>query len=375
MVKRGGKKSKNERKDDDEVSTEMLSSALGEEVASIQERRIQSLWAGYGTISRLHLSPSGGTVIVKRVMPPRGEDGVSHQRKLHSYQVEAEFYRSVAPRFLEAVRAESGHQGGPLFAGVPTPHHVSSDSDRFVFVLSDLEPLYPEDGGLSKTQTWTALKWLAAFHACFWEADEAGLWAEGSYWHFETRQDEWHSMGRSWARLHDAAPGLDRRIQGLDRGGGANRSRRNRTLVHGDPKSANIMCTQDGNSCGMYDFQYCGGGFGSRDLVYMLVSSCPSRTLDTSFNEMLQFYHDELCQRLPAAKAADFPLAELEMQFDLCLLDYVRFMAGWGMWGNTSWANRRADQILTKIDGGKAMSPDEYTEAIYQLYPLNGLAG
>ena len=54
------------------------------------ERRLQSLWAGYGTVSDIAVSGAGGTYrhsfVVKRVAPPQ-EDSVSHGRKIRSYEV------------------------------------------------------------------------------------------------------------------------------------------------------------------------------------------------------------------------------------------------------------------------------------------------
>ena len=53
---------------------------------------IQSLWSGYGTITRYRLEGDArGSVVVKRIAPPlfgnRGEN-LSHQRKQRSYDVE-----------------------------------------------------------------------------------------------------------------------------------------------------------------------------------------------------------------------------------------------------------------------------------------------
>ena len=98
--------------------------------ASLRERPIQSLWAGYGTINELELElepeavqgddddigskkkkqnkNAKTTVIVKRVRPPRGDAGdIGHQRKLDSYVCEAAFYdRRAAPRLDVGVGKE-----------------------------------------------------------------------------------------------------------------------------------------------------------------------------------------------------------------------------------------------------------------------------
>ena len=36
-------------------------------------------------------------------------------------------------------------------------------------------------------------------------------------------------------------------------------------------------------------------------------------------------------------------------EFDLALLDFVRFMAGWGMWGNAFWGQQKARVTLAAL--------------------------
>mmetsp|Transcript_18756 Transcript_18756/g.25758 ORF Transcript_18756/g.25758 Transcript_18756/m.25758 type:complete len:101 (+) Transcript_18756:1-303(+) len=87
--------------------------------------------------------------------------------------------------------------------------------------------------------------------------------------------------------------------------------------------------------------------------------------------ELLRSYHRQLTARLPGPAAESFPFEALLAQFELCLADYTRFMAGWGMWGNSDWAERRTEQILDKIDGGTLLSSqDDYFDAVYLAYPL-----
>lgn len=348
---------------------------VGYEVKDFRQRNIQSLWAGYGYISRLTLEPADATftpnvntVIAKCVRPRRGETGISHERKLKSYQVEAEFYRVMAPRLLETPDTVQG-----LF-GIPTPYHVESDGNDALFLLSDLSPDYPSSpGGFSFQEACAPLGWLAAFHACFWEQTPSpGVWEEGSYWHFQTRHDEWQSMGRSWKRLQQAAPAIDQRLRGCFRDGSlppAPQTFAHRTCVHGDPKDANIMTSRDKTKIAFYDFQYVGGGYGSRDLVYFFCAAMDSDAVEHHEEELLRLYHEQLCAKL--ADPTSFPFEMLLQQFELCLLDYVRFMAGWGMWGNSSWASKRAESILNRIDQGKLLTQEEYFDLIYELYPVN----
>eukprot|EP00965_Chrysotila_dentata_P140112 4632016-Pleurochrysis_carterae.AAC.2 len=55
-------------------------------------------WAGYGAVNELELDPLKLKLIEKIVQPPDGDGSVSHERKIKSYDVEADFYRHVAPR-------------------------------------------------------------------------------------------------------------------------------------------------------------------------------------------------------------------------------------------------------------------------------------
>jgi len=57
------------------------------------------------------------------------------------------------------------------------------------------------------------------------------------------------------------------------------------------------------------------------------------------------------------------------------LVDYVRFMVGWGLWGsNVGYAERRAVEILIEISGSqenlKKYNSAEWERAIYDRYPL-----
>lgn len=164
--------------------------------ASLRERPIQSLWAGYGTINELELellepeevegddgsatkrkkknSKKTTKVIVKRVRPPRGDAGdIGHRRKLDSYVCEAAFYRHCARRTIEGGAAIAE----PLLVSTAdsTAEKSSSDQEKngpfsLTLVLSDLRPERPNfaRGGLRPEQLRASLRWLARFHAIWW---------------------------------------------------------------------------------------------------------------------------------------------------------------------------------------------------------------
>lgn len=87
----------------------------------------------------------------------------------------------------------------------------------------------------------------------------------------------------------------------------------------------------------------------AQDVVYLLASSTSAAVLQQHEASLLEFYHQQLTQRLEPSQAAAFTPDTMRRHFQLALLDYVRFMAGWGFWGNVSWAKRRAREYLSEL--------------------------
>lgn len=145
------------------------------------------------------------------------------------------------------------------------------------------------------------------------------------------------------------------------------------TLLHGDVKGANILFDRDpyghrkGRShgkqieegvasssplrCALYDLQYVGLGLATYDLVYFLGTSVDSSLLTpASEKELLEtylgFFHAST-----AGNATDSTLYTFDMlckHWELAIVDWYRFMAGWGFWGNDRWVERRARQIVAE---------------------------
>ena len=153
------------------------------------------------------------------------------------------------------------------------------------------------------------------------------------------------------------------------------------TLVHGDVKGANIVFNRDvyprriskvkktahkkgGDSaavplkCALYDLQYVGLGLPALDLVYFLGTSVESSLLSPeSEKELLQTYHAAFMHL--SAHASDLPVYDFDTfwkHWELALVDWYRFMAGWGCWGNDAWVERRAKEI---VRGWEAQGLDE----------------
>lgn len=176
---------------------------------------------------------------------------------------------------------------------------------------------------------------------------------QGCYWHLDTRQQEFSSISRSWADLKAVASRVDSVLQGQRADGSATNC--HQTVVHGDFKIENLLWDADGRCCA-YDFQYVGKGLGVRDLAYMFCSGVDIDVLeeDRGEQQLLQHYHNALTKQLSkngkAEAAQRYSCDTMVAQFELCLVDYVRFMAGWGMWGNAEWASDRARDVLKRLD-------------------------
>lgn len=320
-----------------------------------KQQKIASLWSGYGSITRLTLS-DGSSLIRKQVAAPTtGDADESHKRKMISYQVERYFYQNVASLVEDAHLAALQESG-----------------DNFL-CMEDLSVRYPyqDVGRTSIEDEKLVLKWLANFHASLWMHDfptvpppleaspaDAGLWQEGSFWYFRTRQDEHESLKKTdkWRQIGVRVDAMLREIP-----------KKYLTIIHGDAKSANVAFSKNKSSgryddVAMYDFQYVGYSPGVRDVVYYLVSS--SNHFKTSEKELLQYYYETLMAALQKrvenstgeeciqSKLQDLLLSYsyevMLSHYELCLMDYYRFMKGWGMWGNSQQAGVRCEEILAR---------------------------
>ena len=247
------------------------------------------LWGGYGNIT------SSGEFIRKQVKLPDGS-GVGHERKKRSYIVERHFYKHYKCEGIARVK------------------EVGED----YIVMQDLSIEYPLQ--FNSSHTMTVIKWLARFHRTFWNDPAEELWPERGYWYLSTRMEEYASLDDEWKVI---AVEADARIKSIPE--------KYLTIIHGDAKSANMLFNE---TCVMYDFQYVGRGPGVRDVVYFLISSVPN--LDEALErEALQLY----------ASYFDYPFDLMMQHYNWCLIDYHRFMLGWGLWGNHRYSAYKASLI------------------------------
>lgn len=280
--------------------------------AVTQTEAIQTLWSGYGTIVRCRLS--GGalpTVIVKHVQWPSAQHHPrgwatdrGHARKVKSYAVESAWYERHASRCNAACR-------------VPKCLGTQSTDDGVLLALEDLDASgYPRRAsGVTDDDLLGCLAWLANFHATFLHHAPEGLWSEGTYWHLETRPDEWESLPSG--RLKDAAGRIAARL----------RDAPFQTLVHGDAKLANFCFGAPGQVAGV-DFQYVGGGCGMKDVAYFISSCVGEREADDVVPSLLDHYFAVL-REVAHGVDADALEESWRTLYPVAWTDFYRFLQGW----------------------------------------------
>lgn len=277
---------------------------------------IQSLWSGYGKIARYQLE--GGsvkTVVVKYIAlnqlsaHPRGwNTDKSHQRKVKSYAVETHWYEQWNQECTKVCKT-------PLFLG-----SFSEGADQWI-ILEDLNMEFPlRKYELELKEVKACLKWLANFHVRFLGRQPAGLWKVGTYWHLETRPDEWNEMNDSEIKIK--AHLIDKILNNA----------KYQTIVHGDAKLANFCFSKDGKNIAGVDFQYVGGGCGMKDVAYFLGSCLSSEECAFYQDELLDFYFLEFEKVFDDANF-DFEFKDLEKEwrrlYPFAVTDFTRFLLGW----------------------------------------------
>lgn len=274
---------------------------------------IQSLWSGYGKISRYQLQDSPlETVVIKCITlktakeHPRGwNSAFAHNRKVKSYQVETQWYQ------------QWNHLCTPLS---PTPNFMGSytQGEQQWIVLEDLNEKYPlRKNSISLTEVKTCIKWLANFHGTFINASPNGLWEIGSYWHLATRPHELEQLEHQ--ELKARATQIDTLLNNAQY----------QTIIHGDAKLANFCFSRNGQEVAAVDFQYVGRGCGMKDLVYFLSSCLNSEELAYYEQELLDYYFSELIQATPSSININELIDEWTNLYPIASTDFTRFLLGW----------------------------------------------
>lgn len=275
---------------------------------------IQSLWSGYGEIFRVQLTPASlGTLVVKQIAPPVTEQHPrgwntdnSHVRKLQSYEIETNWYR------------QWNHLCGNHSR---VANHIASLSveNQSIILLEDLDAsgFIRRHSQLSPTQAKACLYWLAGFHAQFLNTSPDSLWAIGTYWHLDTRPDEYAAMQKG--PIKTCAQKLDKFLNACQY----------KTIVHGDAKVANFCFSDSDQQVAAVDFQYVGGGCGMKDVAYFIGSCFDEHQCQQWVPSLLDYYFEVLSQSVSTDINADELEIEWRRMFAPAWTDFHRFLLGW----------------------------------------------
>lgn len=327
------------------------------------------------------------TYILKLVTPPPTKSGdEGHTRKILSYQVEQFFYSHLAPQMPESL---------PVAKCLGSiKQHNKNGSTVTATLLSDLRVQYPVAGEkrdvLSATQAYAALDWLSGFHGFWWprskdferpslvlppleevrrdgqDATNKTVWLNGGYTYLATRRTEYNRLAKN---PHDEwSKPITGRIDGgsvsiaevvaaylAPRLSGWAPTEEYQTLIHGDVKSENLFTSTSGTEVAFYDFQYTGLGLGVCDLAKLFTCSIPLSMLvaDRHIPHELKMQHGEkellkrYWMRLKETSGKEYDWAVFVRHWETALVDWLRFQASWGFWGNVEWLEARVRSILS----------------------------
>jgi 3'-phosphoadenosine 5'-phosphosulfate (PAPS) 3'-phosphatase len=326
-------------------------------------------------------------------------------RDVESYRVEAAFLGSRACAKL----AGAGVWVPRAYNVALRPVPESPLDSKFAMLLSDFSPAdgWRQQGLLGEAQLRASLATLARFHAFFWEGSavwedadvaselRASCWPSGDYRQpsmqtseqFERLGDKYRqhyeSFGSAFAGHPALAsvdlPNLGDRLQRIARtvasaahpfdGGPAAAARasadqptttaakdlgRFRTLIHGDPKAANLFLRDSaraaagGCEVGVIDYQWTGFGLAATDVAAHISGAAAPECLSTDGtleDALLDHYHSVLCSALAefgaATSAADaaarlLSRTDLQAQYENGLLDTCRIVFSY-QWSRASF--------------------------------------
>lgn len=254
-------------------------------------------------------------------------------RDVNSYKVETSFLSSKACR---AVIERTGVHIPRCYDAQLEPNDLNPIESKFSVLLEDLSPA---DGW---SQRWlledeeeckASLSTFAKLHAFFWHGSsfwndkdaaqelEAGVWESASYvqprlqtlnqcqnvakgWESNRMKcekelssfDFWDNLG---TRLELSAENNGRQAHPFAENGSiANEFQKYRTLVHGDPKQANLFFRSSGDDnidVGLIDFQWSGFGLAATDIAHFLTAAVHADRLNDGGEEaLLQYYYENL---------------------------------------------------------------------------------
>lgn len=300
--------------------------------SSLQEKEvIQNLWSGYGKIRRITLEGSAiGSVVVKNVQLPKNKNhprgwnsDIGHQRKLKSYEVENNWYK------IYSVHSK---------ARLPKCFGITHKDDEVFIILEDLDLVgyHLRKHSVHWNEIDSCLEWLAKFHASYLGQTPKGLWKIGTYWHLDTRPEEFKIL--TDIPLKNSASKIDEKLNNC----------KFKTFVHGDSKLANFCFSEDGKAAGL-DFQYVGGGCGIKDVAYFIGSCLQENDCERLETKILDTYFNYLHHALGTKNE----LLEKEWRslYHLAWADFHRFLKGWspGHWKINSYSERVTKSVIQNL--------------------------
>ncbi|TQW03246.1 Protein kinase-like domain [Cordyceps javanica] len=382
------------QEDLERVAGKLLADA-GLELLNLEQ--LQALWAkripsaGVGSRPTLPVEypfgPDGKIrLVLKVICPPNTNEGEGHLRKLFSYEVEQYFYKAIAPFLPPDVAVAKC-----LASMLSSAPGVSGDKNKVTATLmTDLRVQFPIAGDkrsdLSPTQVHSAIRWLADFHGSAWSMQKdstmkglllppvaeleartssenlptRSIWLNGGYTYLATRRTEYASLASSsdseWSAVfcsEDGTTSIAEKVAEFL----TPRGRPFETFIHGDVKSENLFSTVSGESVAFFDFQYVGLGLGASDLAKLFTCSVPLQMLISrraSLPDRIPMQQEELdllarYYRLLTQHETDgakYDFSDFQRHWETALVDWCRFQASWGFWGNTSWLQGRVRSIL-----------------------------
>lgn len=330
--------------------------------------------------------------ILKLITPPPSESSdEGHIRKILSYQIEQYFYTHLAPQLPASV---------PVAKCLASINQQQSDgTSTTAMILSDLAQEYPIAGekraALSNVQALAALDWLSNFHGFWWprvngfDGDKLVLppleqikrgdhvnanksvWLNGGYTYLATRRSEYNNLAygddSEWSELltkptmgqtQSVAEIAADYLTPLTSTSTSPFIGDYQTLIHGDVKSENLFTSTSGTEVAFYDFQYVGGGLGVCDLAKFFTCSVPLHVLvpseDVPHEIEMEEGEKQLLQRywknLKQIGEQEYEWSIFVKHWEIALVDWLRFQASWGFWGNTDWLESRVRYILKNRD-------------------------
>lgn len=322
----------------------------------VELQTIQSLWSDCGQVAKVqwvdgdqtdagddsgeHPQELPGAVIKHVKMPsridhPRGwNTDRSTQRKVRSYEVETRWYADYSGRCGSACRV-------PGYVG------QAQWGDERLLILEDLDAsgFGRQVARATGEELNACIAWLAAFHAAFLGDRPDGLWEKGTYWHLDTRPDEYAAMQDG--ALKRAAGHIDAALDASPF----------KTLVHGDAKLANFCFSADTKVAGVaaVDFQYVGAGCGMKDLAYLIGGCLDPQTCFHQEDRLLETYFKALNTALSERTIpVDTQALEADWRrlYPYAWADFQRFLMGWspGHWKISPYSEHMTQKVLSECD-------------------------